>query len=217
MLDTFLAVGVSAWLNTRALEGPTLETELASIAEGWDEARYEITDESTQIVALRVLATQAEVLARRFPEDVRVRIWQGIILAGEADDADWMDALGYARQANQILLAAERERLDRSATAMVETALGALYGQAPGFPISFGDARIAEEHFRRGLAADPNGVEANFYYGDFLARQHRYREAQPLLQRALQAPPRPGRETGDQGLHRLAAELLAQVRQRLGR
>lgn len=214
MLDALVAVGVSAWLGCQQQEGPTLETELASIAEGWDEARYEITDENSQVVALGVLATEAELLAQRYPNDIRVRIWQGVILIGEADDAGWIDALRYAGQANELLLAAERQPLDGSTSIMVETALGVLYGQAPPFPISFGDGRIAEAHFRRALVGDPTGVEANFYYADFLVREHRERDAIAPLQRALLAPSRPGREIGDQALHQQAQRLLTEVRHR---
>ena len=95
---------------------------------------------------------------------------------------------------------------------MLETALGVLFAQAPPRPFSFGDAVQAEIHFRRGLAAAPAGPEQNYFYADFLADQHRFPEAETALRKALEAPPRPGRETGDRAVRQAAASLLAQIR-----
>jgi len=160
---------------------PNLEREFFEIAQGWDQARYAIQDEPAQLAALRELARRTEVLAQQFPNVARIRVWQGILLAGEADDSDWLAALRLANDSQRILLATEHEPLDRATTALLETALGALYAQTPQFPVAFGDRALAEAHLRRGLEADPAGLEPNYYYADFLYRQHRYDEAERAL------------------------------------
>ena len=43
------------------------------------------------------------------------------------------------------------------------------------------------------------GIDSNYFWADHLYRQNRYDEARAALQKALQAPPRPGRELADQG------------------
>ena len=46
---------------------------------------------------------------------------------------------------------------------------------------------------RKALAMNPPGIDPNFFYGDFLAGLRPAAEATAYLQRALQAPARPGR------------------------
>ena len=38
----------------------------------------------------------------------------------------------------------------------------------PGWPIGFGDKKKAEEYLKKALAANPDGIDPNFFYGDFL-------------------------------------------------
>jgi tetratricopeptide (TPR) repeat protein len=212
MLDAALAIALTVWSACPPTGPPNLDAEFASIAQGWDEARYGISDERTQIVALGLLTVQLASLAERYPCDARIRVWQGVILAGEADDSDWIDALRLAGEARSVLQSVSGAPLDRDATIMREVTLGALYAQAPPFPISFGDAREAEAHFRRALAVDPNGLEPNYYFADFLFRQHRYREANTVAQTALRAAPRANRDLGDRGERGDLTELLAAIR-----
>ena len=50
------------------------------------------------------------------------------------------------------------------------TSLGALYYQVPGWPLGFGDDAAARTMLRKGLAIDPDGIDAN--YGDGARRHH---------------------------------------------
>lgn len=52
---------------------------------------------------------------------------------------------------------------------------------------------------RKALRLNPEGIDSNYFWGDHLYRQGHYVEARAALQKALQAPPRPGRELADQG------------------
>jgi Tfp pilus assembly protein PilF len=74
-----------------------------------------------------------------------------------------------------------------------------LYYQVPGWPIGFGDKKQAEALLKQAVAINPDGIDANFFYGDFLLNQGRKAEAKTYLQKAMMAQPRPGRELADKG------------------
>ena len=69
----------------------------------------------------------------------------------------------------------------------------------PGWPIGFGDKTKAEEYFKKALSINPSGIDPNFFYAEFLIDRDRSAEAKPLLEAALKAAPRPGRELADSG------------------
>lgn len=95
------------------------------------------------------------------------------------------------------------------------TSLGSLYYQVPGWPIGFGDDEKAEKMLTQALAINPDGLDPNYFYGDFLQRQKRYEEARAALEKALAAKDRPGRELADKGRRAEATALLQQVESKL--
>ena len=115
----------------------------------------------------------------------------------------------------QLLERAEQLNPRALGDGSVYTSLGSLYSQVPGFPIGFGDPGKARAYLQKALAINPNGVDPNFFYGDFLFRQGDYAGAVKALERAMAAPPRPGRAVADQGRKDDAAVLLAQARAKL--
>ena len=62
---------------------------------------------------------------------------------------------------------------------------------------------------------NPTGVDANFFYGDFLVRQKDYAGAVAALKKAMNAPARPGRDVADRGRKAQAAALLAEAQAKL--
>ena len=85
----------------------------------------------------------------------------------------------------------------------------------PGWPLGFGDKAQAETYLKKALAINPNGMDPNYLYGDFLFGQGRYRESAQALERALHATPRPNRPLADKGRTREIQALLAQVNSKL--
>jgi Tfp pilus assembly protein PilF len=51
------------------------------------------------------------------------------------------------------------------------TSLGALYYQVPGWPIGFGDKDKADEMLKKALAINPDGIDPNYFYGDYLLKE----------------------------------------------
>ncbi len=69
----------------------------------------------------------------------------------------------------------------------------------PGWPIRFGDDDKARDYFTKALKLNPNGLDSNYFYGDFLLKQGQYEKAAKVLRHALDAAPRPDRPVADQG------------------
>jgi tetratricopeptide (TPR) repeat protein len=78
----------------------------------------------------------------------------------------------------------------------------------PGWPIGFGDYEKAAELLQKALALNPDGIDSNYFWADYLIGQKRYAEARPALLKAQAAPSRPGRELADKGRQQDILKLL---------
>ena len=63
---------------------------------------------------------------------------------------------------------------------------------------------------RQALKINPKGIDPNFFYGEFLVEQKRPAEAVAYLEKAMQAPARPGRQIADAGRREEAKETPRQ-------
>ncbi|NDO82680.1 hypothetical protein CJP72_18460, partial [Citrobacter sp. NCU1] len=75
----------------------------------------------------------------------------------------------------------------------------------------FGDKNKADEMLKKALAINPDGIDPNYFYGDFLLKEKKTDEGKRYLEKALKAPARPGREIADQGRHRDIAKDLESI------
>lgn len=89
--------------------------------------------------------------------------------------------------------------------------LGVLYYKVPGSPIGFGDKAKARKLLKEALAVDPNGLDANYFYGDFLYDQGNNAGAKSYLLKALRAPHDPSRPVWDAGRRREVQALIATI------
>ena len=125
-----------------------------------------------------------------------------------------LGALGLAKDSRARLEAALK--IDESAlNGSAHTSIGTLYHKVPGFPVGFGSDKKAKEHLQRGLNINPDGIDPNFFYGEFLFDEGEYQQALNHLQKALNAPPRPGRELADEGRRQEVRELIAKTKEAL--
>lgn len=179
----------------------------------WAEIRYQLP-EAQQEAAFARLSEEAAASVKAAPQSAELLTWQGIILSTYAGAKGGLGALGIAKRARSSFeqaIAANPRALDGSAY----TSLGTLYYQVPGWPVGFGDDEQAEVLLRKALAINPQGIDANYFYADYLLRNDRPEEALAALQQALKAAPRPGRELADQGRRGEIAVLLEKVRAEL--
>ena len=183
-----------------------MSPEVAGIAHRWAKITYQ-TPGGEQEAAFKALADDAARLAAGAPDAAQPKVWEAIVLASYAKANGGLGALSAVKQARDLLLAAEKidpDTLDGS----VYTSLGSLYAKVPGWPIGFGSKDKARGYLETALAKNPNGIDANYFYGDLLADQGEYAKAAEHLRRALEAPPRPGREDADAGRRAEARALL---------
>src|SRR5690554_6755163 len=183
-------------------------TELAQIQQRWAEIQYQ-TAEQEKEKAFEELATEAKAFVERYPDRAEPLIWQGIVLSTYAGAKGGLGALGLVKEARASLEAAldiDPEALDGSAY----TSLGSLYYQVPGWPLGFGDDSKARSYLQKALAINPDGIDANYFFGDFLLDQDEPERARVYLEKVLSAPGRPGRELADDGRRREATQLLGQ-------
>ncbi|RMF86804.1 MAG: hypothetical protein D6739_02650 [Nitrospirae bacterium] len=188
----------------------TADGGLLSLERQWDHIAYELP-KAERAAAFDRLAADFHRLAEARPQAAAPRVWEAITLASEAGAKGGLGALSLVKRARKLLLEALRLEPNPKDDA-VFTTLGSLYDQVPGWPIGFGDAHKAEAYLKRALALNPQGIDANFFYGQYLHHHHRDREAATYLKRCLTAPPRPGREVGDAGRREQARQLLATLR-----
>ncbi len=189
------------------------EQNLRQLQSRWAEINYQLPEAQREAAFAR-LAGEAETMARAEPQAAELLIWRGIILSTWAGAKGGLGALDLVKQARgqfEQAIKLDPKALDGSAY----TSLGSLYYQVPGWPVGFGDDERAEQLLKQALSLNPDGIDPNYFYGDFLLREKRYAEAEQALQKALAAPPRPGREVADAGRRQEAQALLDKARAKL--
>ena len=198
-------VMVLAGVMAMPLWAQDMRAELAQIQQRWAQIQYQLPEDDKE-KAFEALAKEAETFVADYPGRAEPLIWQGIVLSTYAGAKGGLGALGLVKEARASLEAALKiapEALDGSAY----TSLGSVYYQVPGWPLGFGDDEMARKYLQKSLAINPEGIDANYFFGDFLAEQDEPQRARVYLEKVLAAPPRPGREVADAG-RRAEAELL---------
>lgn len=203
-LSTLLAVS----LPTTAWAGAS--EEVKAINDGWAHITYQMNGSSHQTVALDKLADQAAAVARRYPGQAEPLLWEGIVVSEQANRANFFHKLGLATSAKNLI--AKAYAIDpRAANGGAAMSLGVLYYKVPGSPIGFGDKDKARRLLREALALDPNGLDANYFYGDYLLDQGDKASARNFLLKALKAPHDPSRPIWDIGRRREVQRLLVKA------
>jgi Tfp pilus assembly protein PilF len=137
-------------------------------------------------------------------------VWQGIVLSSQAGAQGGLGALSLAKEARKVLEASLK--IDPAALGgSAHTSVGTLYHKVPGFPIGFGDDDKARKHLQVALKINPTGIDPNYFYAQFLLDEGEKALALEHLQRAQNAPARPGRETADVGRRKEIADLRAEI------
>lgn len=213
-LKTLLGVAAALALATPALAADGLDARLDTVARAWAHANFEVHDKAAQADESARVAAQADALAKQYPGRAEPLVWEAIALSTEAGAKGGLGGLALAKSAKGLLEQAERINPAALGDGSVYTSLGSLYAQVPGFPIGFGDPAKARAYLQKAIAANPNGADPNYFWGDFLVRQGDYAGAIKALERAAAAPARPGREVADRGRHADILALLAQARRK---
>jgi Tfp pilus assembly protein PilF len=116
-----------------------------------------------------------------------------------------------ARKDLETVIGIDGEALSGSAY----TSLGALYFKVPGWPVGFGSDDKAEEYLLKGLSINPDGIDPNYFYGEFLYEQGEFEQSREYLLKAQKAPARPDRPVADEGRQKEIGALLSKCGEKL--
>lgn len=204
-----LAQIVALLLLPAALAFAGVPEEVGSLQQKWEQIRYK-TAATAQEAQYEQLVAEAKKTAAAIPNSAEILVWYGIIESTYAGAKGGLGALSHVKNAKKSLeqaLAINPDALSGSAY----TSLGSLYYQVPGWPIGFGDDKKALDYLKKGLAINPDGIDPNYFYGDFLFRKGELAEAERFLNKALQAAPRAGRKVSDEGRRGEIEQVLAKI------
>lgn len=208
MVAAMAASVVAAWPAHAA----PLDDAIADLQHDWETIRYQVPV-SEREKRFEALAAKAHKVSEANAGRAEPLVWEGIIVSSYAGEKGGLGALSLVKQAKALYEAAiqiDGNTLDGSAW----NSLGVLYYKVPGWPVGFGDKAKARELLQKALAVNPKGIDANFFFGEYLVETKHPEEAAPYLERALQAPGRAGRQIADAGRREEARQLLDKIRPR---
>lgn len=187
----------TALLGMSGLVSAAVTEQVRELQHEWAQIKYQLP-EKEQESAFKKLADEADKVTEAQKGNAEVLVWNGIILSTYAGVKGGLGALSLVKKARTLFeqaIAIDPTVLQGSAY----TSLGSLYYQVPSWPIGFGDDDKAQEYLTKGLEINPDGIDSNYFYGDFLMKQGDYTRAEEAFNKALHAPAREGREVADQG------------------
>jgi tetratricopeptide (TPR) repeat protein len=202
-------MGLSSLLPMGAQAAP-VEDAVVELQRDWEVVRYQ-TPAAEREKRFELLAAKAHQVSASFPGRSEPLVWEGIIISSWAGEKGGLGALGLVKQAKAVY--EQAIRIDGTVLeGSAYNSLGVLYYKVPGWPVGFGDKEVARDMLQKALALNPTGIDPNFFYGEYLVDTKQAEQAIPYLERALQAPARPGRQVADTGRREEIRALLAKVK-----
>ena len=190
-----------------------MNEDVFQLQKAWDKLKYQ-TPASLQEKGFEELLDQSKTVTTQYPDKAEPLIWQGII---EATFAGVRNGISGQLAALSLVKSAKNS-LDKAIkinpialNGSGYTSLGSLYYQVPAWPISFGDNEKAKEYLTKGLELNPDGIDSNYFYADYLYKTGDSSKAERVLKKALLAHPREGREIADEGRKKEINDLLKKI------
>ena len=199
--------------RAETLVGPMAHT-INAIEQSWAEIYYN-TAKPKQSAAYAKLLASVTTLSEQHPGQPALIYWQAVTLATQAEHLGPLSALDAIQDARDLLekaIAIDPNVLNGSAL----VTLGTLYYKTPKWPIAFGDNSKAEALLENALKINPNGIDSNYFYGDFLLSNDRPKEAEKYFTRALTAVPSSAITYTDSRLQEEARAALKKAREEAG-
>jgi tetratricopeptide (TPR) repeat protein len=205
-----VAFACTAHVPALASNNKAMDTDIHSVELQWEHIKFDEDGSPNQFAHIDALANFAASLVLKYPDRPEPLIWEGIVTSEEAGMANTLSAMGYAKKAKSIL--EEAYQKDPAALdAGAPTSLGVLYYRVPGFPFGFGDNDKARQFLSQAVSLAPNGMDANYFYADFLMGQHEYAAAYKVLKHAISLPPQPKRPLWNKNRRAVISELMAKA------
>ena len=208
-------IAVLMMMANSAFAGPA-DDAMSSVKElrhQWEVIKFD-TPKDKQEAAFEELAKEAHVISERFPGQAEPMVWEAIILSTYAGAKGGLGALKLVKSARDLLFQAEKIN-PRALDGSIYASLGNLYHHVPGWPIGFGSDSKARQYLEKALQINPNGLEANYFYGELLYNEGEYQNALQALNKAMNSPRREGREIADNGQRKEIAAMIEDVKRQL--
>jgi tetratricopeptide (TPR) repeat protein len=210
-IKTLLIFSLLLCMSTASLAG--FDEDILTLQERWATVNYD-TAENVQGKEFELLTADARKLVDANTDRAEPLVWLAIILSSDAGATGGISALGKVKEARKLL--EQAEKIDPAVlNGSIYTSLGSLYYQVPGWPIGFGSDAKAEQYLQKALEINPDGIDPNYFYGDFMLEEGKFAEAIHYLEKAQQAPPRPNRPLADKGRQGEIASKLERARSKL--
>lgn len=200
-------------LCTASFAWADLGSDIHQLQKRWAEVNYQLSGKP-QLTAFEKLSHEAEQLSKKYPESASIWLWSGIIKSTYAGAKGGFGALKLAKSSKSDL-----EQAIKLEPAVMQgsayTSLGTLYFNVPGWPLAFGDDDKAEELLLKGISINPDGIDSNYFFAQYLVNEGRYLEAEKFLLKAQAAPAREHRPLADKGRQQEISTALVEVRKAL--
>lgn len=187
-----------------------INDDIKQLQQEWARIKYTL-DRKEHESALEKLAKQATSLRENHSDNADTHLWEGIIYstyAGAIGTLRALEAVNHSRDALERSITIDPTASNGAAY----TFLGTLYFLVPEWPIAFGDLDLAKENLDKAIEMNPDDIDVNFFYGDFLKKIRKFKEAEAMYLKALNAPARTGRNLADEGRRKETIERLEKVR-----
>lgn len=199
-------------LTSNNLFANNINPAINQIESQWANIYYS-ENSSEQNKQYTTLIESTKKLAKDNPEAMEPIIWQAIIISTNAAYQSPFKALESIKTAKKLLersIKTDPTALDGAA----QVTLGTLYYMTPGWPISFGSEEKAKSLFKTALTINPNTIDSNYFYADYLLTQGDVKTAQTYFQRAIESPTRPHQQYADTQLKKEALTALKNTKLR---
>ncbi|MCF7969642.1 MAG: tetratricopeptide repeat protein [Methylococcaceae bacterium] len=172
-------------LFTQGAISGTMDERVSEIEGNWADVREAAVTADRKNIFLQLAEDITDVVVA-FPSQAEPLILKSAILLTMAEDASSFVALGLVNEAKDLLQKAIGINPEASQGSALVT-LGVLYYKVPSWPVAFGDNREAEAYLLKALEVNPEGIDSNYYYAEFLLEQGKKEQAVSFLNRAIDA------------------------------
>lgn len=178
-----------------------------SIQAEWSEVFY-LAPRSEHVSRYKGLLERIRTLKAEAPQRAEPLIVEAIILCTYSAAALGLDTLEMLEDSRDLLKKAI-EKDPKALEGAAYVTLGNLYRRLPGWPLLYGDKKVAREILATGVRLFPEGIDTNYFMGDILLEEGDPKAALPYLEKAARASIRPTLRVSDEKLHKEAQEAVA--------
>ncbi|GAB2924203.1 hypothetical protein [Rheinheimera gaetbuli] len=187
--------------------------DIKPLQQRWAEVNYQL-EESERESAFDALLKQADEVVKANSDKAEAYIWRGIIASSYAGAKGGLGALSLTGQSKDDLEQAIALN-DTALQGSAYTSLGVLYYKVPGWPVGFGSDKKARAMLTKAIELNPQGIDPNYFYAEFLLEERDYNAAMRYLEIAKLAPARPDRPLADSGRQQEIAALEHKLNKKL--